>query len=79
LNFIEECQTTLSGLTPNEQAVLEHLAAAWNAFLILPPSHPDDVVEFRHGLHALQNIVLARSTAILQRGVRTEHAHAPVG
>ena len=66
-------------MTSDEQAVLEHLAAAWNAFLILPPSHPAEVGEFRPGLHALQNIVLARSTAILQRGVRTEHAHAPVG
>ena len=66
-------------MTSDEQAVLEHLAAAWNAFLILPPYHPDDVVEFRHGLHMLQNIVLARPPAILQRGVRTEHAHAPVG
>ena len=60
-------------LTSDEQAVLEHLAAAWNAFLILPPYH---VVEFRHGLHMLQNIVLARPPAILQRGV---HAHVPVG
>lgn len=60
-------------LTAEEVAVLEHLVAAWNAFLLLPPRHPDDVTEFRHGLHALQALVMARPVAELAAG-----AHEPV-
>lgn len=50
-------------LTPGEQGVLSHLAVAWNGFLTLPKEHPDDLDEFRRGMHVLQNIVLARPTA----------------
>jgi hypothetical protein len=47
-------------LTDDEHAAIAALAAAWNAFLTLPSLHPDDTDEFRHGVHALQNIVLSR-------------------
>jgi len=72
-------QTITVPLTADEQAVLEHLAAAWNTFLLLPSRHPDDVAEFRHELHALQNIVMARSVLALASGMRTEHSNVPVG
>lgn len=47
-------------LTPEEAAVLAHLVSAWNAFLSLPIQHGDDITEFRHGIHRLQEKVLAR-------------------
>lgn len=49
-----------STLTDEEQKVLRITAEAWNAFLDLPRQHPDDQTEFRHTLHALQRIILAR-------------------
>lgn len=47
-------------LTPQEGAVIDLLAEAWNAFLQLRVKHGDDVAEFRHSIHALQNQILAR-------------------
>lgn len=49
-------------LQPNERAVLDHLAAAWNAYLELSKAHPDQDAEFRHGIHALQHQIMARPT-----------------
>ena len=37
------------------------LAEVWNMFLDLPKEHEDDITEFRHNLHDLQNKILARS------------------
>ncbi len=36
------------------------LCKAWDKFLELPEAHPDDNTEFRHAIHAAQNIILAR-------------------
>jgi hypothetical protein len=47
-------------LTKEENAVVQALATAWNAFLELPMQHADDVHEFRAGIHRLQEKVLAR-------------------
>ncbi|WP_084581771.1 hypothetical protein [Sphingomonas azotifigens] len=47
-------------LTVQERAVVDLLAAAWNAFLSLPEQHNDDVHEFRRIIHAGQEKVLAR-------------------
>jgi hypothetical protein len=51
-----------AGLTADEVAALQGLTAAWSAFLRLPQDHPDEVSEFRRGLHILQDQVLARPT-----------------
>ncbi|MCJ2102421.1 hypothetical protein [Methylobacterium sp. E-046] len=51
-----------TGLIADEVAALEGLTAAWSAFLRLPQDHPDEVGEFRRGLHILQDQVLARPT-----------------
>jgi hypothetical protein len=48
------------GLTPEEEALLEQTAALWNAFLALPRGHPDEQTEFRHQLHDLQRMIIAR-------------------
>lgn len=48
------------GITAEERKVAETLGAAWNAFLALVPYHSDDVTEFRHAIHAGQNIIAAR-------------------
>lgn len=48
-------------LTDRERLVVDRLAAAWNAFLELPvDGRQDDVTEFRHGIHRLQEKILAR-------------------
>lgn len=47
-------------LTPQEGLVMEHLVKAWNAFIELPIQHGDDITEFRHGMHRLQEKILAR-------------------
>lgn len=47
-------------LSEGEQKVMDALVSAWNAFLELPVQHNDDVTEFRHGIHRLQEKVLAR-------------------
>lgn len=49
-----------SGLTPQEAAVVAALIVAWNAFVMLPVEHGDDLAEFRHGIHALQHQIFAR-------------------
>ena len=47
-------------LTPAENKVIEHLAEAWNAFIMCAPFHGDDLAEFRRGIHQLQEKVFAR-------------------
>lgn len=60
-----KCSTT-SGvvehatLTQEEQTVMDALVLVWNAFLKLPIQHMDDVPEFRHGIHHLQEKILSR-------------------
>lgn len=55
-----------------EEEVMKHLVEAWNAFVAMYDSyttdeldkkscHPDDVEEFRHGIHTLQHILAARA------------------
>lgn len=50
----------LRDLTKEERKVLHHLVLSWNAFLALPVEHTDDINEFRHGIHRLQEKVMAR-------------------
>jgi hypothetical protein len=47
-------------LTPEERTCLDYLSRAWNAFVELPPAHPDDAAEFRSAIHACQNILAYR-------------------
>ena len=47
-------------MTTAERAVVDQLAAAWNAFMALPVEHPMDQDEFCRGIHVLQDKVLAR-------------------
>lgn len=51
-----------SRLNAQEQAVLDVTVELWNQFLRLPAEHPDDVGEFRHKIHELQNMILSRPT-----------------
>lgn len=46
--------------TVTEQAVLTKLVEAWNLFIALPVEHPDQLAEFRHGLHDLQRQIMVR-------------------
>ena len=49
-----------TSLSAEEEAVVEHLAKAWNAFLGLQPVHVDDITEFRHAIHLCQKVIMAR-------------------
>jgi hypothetical protein len=43
-----------------ERKVLNLLGQAFMEFAKLKPAHPDDKGEFKHAIHAAQNIVLSR-------------------
>jgi hypothetical protein len=47
-------------MTQEEVKVLHYLKETWNEFNKLPKVHNDDINDFRHHIHALQNIILAR-------------------
>jgi hypothetical protein len=49
-------------MTDDETEILNLLADAWNVFVHLPVEHSDDITEFRQGIHAMQNTILARPT-----------------
>ena len=49
-------------MTDDETEALNLLADAWNVFVNLPVEHNDDTTEFRHGIHALQHLLMARPT-----------------
>lgn len=51
----------MSRLSDGEIKVVEHLVAAWNAYLLLPVEHGNDRPEFCHIIHRAQDHVLARS------------------
>lgn len=51
-----------TNLTPQEQLVLDHSVALWNAAVQLPKEHEDDINELRHHVHAIQNLIGARPT-----------------
>lgn len=53
-------QGSASLLTPDEEALLMMLGAAYNRFVNLPEMHPSDRREFMYAIHQAQNIVLAR-------------------
>lgn len=57
----------MNHLLPKEQAVLDALAKAWNEFVGLDVLNDDDLAEFRHGIHALQNMVMARPVRVAMK------------
>ena len=48
-------------MTDNEREIIDLLVETWNKFLELPVEHPDQVTEFRYGIHNLQNQVGSRA------------------
>jgi len=50
-----------SRLTPDELAVIDHVADAWRAFTKLGVYHPAGAEDFATHVHALGRIVLARA------------------
>jgi len=47
-------------MTEQERETLTALGGAWNSFTQLEHSNADDFGEFRHGIHVLQYIIMAR-------------------
>lgn len=48
-------------LKPEELQICNELGEIWNHFIRLTSAHPDDAIDFKFHIHALQNIVMARS------------------
>jgi len=48
------------GLTTREGIVMDHLVDAWNEFMNLERQHPDEVDDFRNGLHRCQYALTMR-------------------
>lgn len=51
-----------SGLTADEQAIMDHLVAAWNlyAHLTRGDRHEDDITQFRQAINDCQQIMALR-------------------
>lgn len=60
-----------SPYTEKEQEVMDHLEKAWNAYIELPSEHPDELDEFRHAIHRIQD---SMSTRVLRREYRSYFA-----
>lgn len=43
-----------------ETIVLDSLTEAWNAFVLLKSTHPDDMPDFRRAIHECQRIIAVR-------------------
>lgn len=74
LEEIPEPGSKASLLTADERRVMNALVSAWNSFLLLPEQHADDVAEFRHGIHFLQDKLLSRPARAVENDLK-EHAH----
>jgi len=61
-------QENKQGLYPDEQAIMDKLMAAYEAFLKLNREHPDELREFVDGIHRCQDILGMR---VLRRAVPT--------
>ena len=47
-------------MTEKEQEVMDHLTAAWNAFMELEQQHPQHQTDFMNGIHQCQYILSHR-------------------
>lgn len=54
----------VSGMTPEEQKISDHIVEAWNGFVKLKQTHPDDLNDFKDAAHTMQRIL---GTRILRR------------
>jgi hypothetical protein len=61
-------QKNKQGLSPDEQAIMDKLMAAYEAFLKLDREHPDELREFVDGIHRCQDVLGMR---VLRRAVPT--------
>lgn len=43
-----------------EAVVLDALTEAWNTFVLLKSTHPDDLTDFRRAIHECQRILATR-------------------
>ncbi len=50
----------ISGLTKDEDAVLDTLCAAWDAWCRLPVQHVDDTRDVADAIHRVQDILCTR-------------------
>jgi MoxR-like ATPase len=76
IRTLEQAKEQIPGvrMTAGESAAFNHLVSAWNEFVLLPVEHPDDLTEFRQGIHALQHMLLARPA---RRALRSSEEEYP--
>lgn len=48
-------------MSEEENNTLELTVDLWNAFVALPGGHPDDIIDVKFHIHALQRIIVTRS------------------
>jgi len=47
-------------LTKEEDKIMDLIGDIWNGFNKLPIQHPDDLFEFKFGIHYLQGLLMQR-------------------
>ena len=50
-----------SGLTGEEQQVMDHLVGAYNGFRQLESQHPDEMTDFLSSIHRVQDLLAVRA------------------
>ena len=53
---------TVDGLKKEEDMVMNDLLNAWSNFKKLPKQHPDDLPDFKFGIHLCQGLLMQRVT-----------------
>ena len=64
INIIQDI-TEKKKIKEIENKVLENLVKAWNDFVKLPSTHPDDIPDFRRSIHECQRIMATRKMRVL--------------
>lgn len=60
-------------MSDQDQKVLDITSSLWNEFLKLPPAHPDDQIDVKFHIHAIQNIIYAREPYLKTRTPHLKH------
>lgn len=47
-------------ITDKETAIMSALSEAWNMFAEMDAAHPDNIEDFRRGIHQCQSVIAVR-------------------
>lgn len=54
---LEHGMNSNGGLIPEEKEIADRIISAWNKFVTLEQSHPDDIKDFLQGVHIIQKVL----------------------